>query len=143
MKKLSLLVVFICMVLVSCNTTKTASKTTSLEGTWVLNYITGSKIAFDGLYPGKKPTIIFDLATNKVGGNNSCNQYSGALLVDGKKINFKDAKMVTTMMACQGNGDTAYMSMLDKIDSYVIKENGKTLSFMMGDVEMMRFTHEM
>jgi heat shock protein HslJ len=132
-----------CLTLVSCNTTKTASKTTTLEGTWVLNYITGPRIAFDGLYPGKKPTINFDLVTNKVGGNNSCNNYSGALLVDGNKINFKDAKMMSTMMACQGNGDSVYMSTLDKIDSYVIKENGKTLSFMMGDVEMMRFTREM
>jgi heat shock protein HslJ len=143
MKKIALLVVFIGMALVSCNTTKTASRATSLEGTWELNYITGPRIAFEGLYPEKKPTIKFDLTANKIAGNNSCNQYFGALIVDGNKINFKDAKMGMTMMACQGNGDTVYMSALEKIDSYSITEDGKTLRFMMGDVEMMRFTHQM
>jgi heat shock protein HslJ len=143
MKKIALLVVFIGMALVSCNTTKTASRATSLEGTWELNYITGPRIAFEGLYPEKKPTIKFDLTANKIAGNNSCNQYFGALIVDGNKINFKDAKMGMTMMACQGNGDSVYMSTLEKIDSYSITEDGKTLRFMMGDVEMMRFTHQM
>jgi heat shock protein HslJ len=143
MKKVALLVVFIGMTLVSCTTTKSTMKTTSLEGTWELNYITGPRIAFDGLYPEKKPTIVFDLAANKIAGNNSCNQYFGTLIVDGNKINFKDAKMGMTMMACEGNGDTVYMSTLDKIDSYSISEDGKTLRFMMGDVEMMRFTHQM
>ncbi|TRX37250.1 META domain-containing protein [Flavobacterium sp. ZT3R18] len=139
MKKLALLVVFIGMTLVSCTTTKSNMKTASLEGTWELNYITGPRIAFEGLYPGKKPTIKFDLVDNKFSGNNSCNQYFGAVMVDGNKINFKDAKMGMTMMACQGNGDSVYTSTLEKIESYTISEDGKTLSFMMGDVVMMRF----
>jgi heat shock protein HslJ len=143
MKKVALLVVFIGMALVSCTTTKSTMKTVSLEGTWELNYITGPRIAFEGLYPNKKPTIVFDLAANKIAGNNSCNQYFGALIVDGNKVNFKDAKMGMTMMACEGNGDTVYMSALDKIDSYSISDDGKTLRFMMGDVEMMRFTRQM
>lgn len=143
MKKLSLLVLFMCMALVSCNTTKTAAKTTSLEGTWVLNYITGPRIAFDGLYPERKPTIMFDLAANKIAGNNSCNQYFGALIVDGNKMNFKDAKMGMTMMACQGNGDSVYMDTLNKIESYTITDGGKTLNFLIGNVVMMRFTHQM
>jgi heat shock protein HslJ len=143
MKKIALLVVFIGMTLVSCTTTKSTMKTVSLEGTWELNYITGPRIAFEGLYPNKKPTIVFDLAANKIAGNNSCNQYFGALIVDGNKVNFKDAKMGMTMMACEGNGDTVYMSALDKIDSYSISDDGKTLRFMMGDVEMMRFTRQM
>jgi heat shock protein HslJ len=143
MKKIALLIVFIGMTLVSCTTTKTASKTTSLEGTWVLNYITGPRIAFDGLYPERKPTIMFDFAANKIAGNNSCNQYFGALIVDGNKINFKDAKMGMTMMACQGNGDSVYMDTLNKIESYTITDDGKTLNFLIGNVVMMRFTHKM
>lgn len=142
MKKISLIVVFICMIFVSCTTTKSAMKTTSLEGTWELNYITGPRIAFDGLYPNNKPTIIFDLKENKITGNNSCNQYFGGLLVDGSKINFKDAKMGMTMMACQGNGDSIYMQMLQKIETYTITDDGKTLNFLMGNVIMMRFTHQ-
>jgi heat shock protein HslJ len=139
MKKVELVIVFICTILVSCTITKSTMKTASLEGTWELNYISGPRIAFEGLYPDKKPTINFDLVGNKFSGNNSCNQYFGSLIMDGNKLNFKDAKMGMTMMACLGNGDSVYMSTLEKIDSYTISEDGKTLRFRMGDVEMMRF----
>lgn len=124
----------------ACRSTQSTMKTTiSLEGTWQLNYITGPRIAFDGLYPNKKPTITFDLAANRVSGNNSCNQYFGALKVEGNTINFNDAKMGMTSMACPGEGENFYMKTLEKIDSYSISEDGKTLNFIMGDIEMMRF----
>jgi heat shock protein HslJ len=142
MKKASLLILIICMCLTSCTTAKSTMTTASLEGSWQLNYITGPRIAFDGLYPNKKPTIAFDLKENKVTGNNSCNQYFGALMVDGATINFKDAKMGMTMMACQGNGDSVYMDTLNKIESYTITDDGKTLNFLIGNVVMMRFTHQ-
>jgi heat shock protein HslJ len=141
MKKVMLLLVVICMSFISCTTKKATVKTTSLEGTWQLNYITGPRIAFDGLYPNKKPTIVFDVANNKVSGNNSCNQYFGALILDGQKINFNEAKLGMTMMACQGNGDSLYMETLKKIETYTISEDGKTLKFLVGNVEMMRFSH--
>jgi heat shock protein HslJ len=64
------------------------------------------------------------LAENKITGNNSCNQYFGALLIDGDKIDFKDAKIGMTMMACEGNGDLLYMETLNKIESYTITEDG-------------------
>jgi heat shock protein HslJ len=142
MSRIVLFVVFVCMSFVSCNTSKSAVKTTSLEGTWELKYITGPKIAFDGLFPNKKPTIAFDLKENKITGNNSCNQYFGALLMDGAKINFKDAKIGMTMMACEGNGDSVYMDTLNKIESYTITDDGKTLNFLLGNIVMMRFTHQ-
>jgi heat shock protein HslJ len=142
MKKTALLMVIICMCFASCSTTKSTVKTTSLEGTWQLNYITGPRIAFDGLYPDKKPIIAFDLKESKVTGNNSCNQYFGALILDGEKINFKEAKMGMTMMACQGNGDSLYMETLTKIESYTITDDGKTLNFLIGNVVMMRFAHQ-
>jgi heat shock protein HslJ len=142
MRKLSLVVVFFYLTVTSCTTTKPVMNTHSLEGTWELNYITGPRIAFDGLYPDKKPTIVFDLKDNKIYGNNSCNQYFGALILDGAKINFKDAKMGMTMMACGGNGDSVYMDTLAKIESYTITDEGKTLNFLIGNVVMMRFTYQ-
>lgn len=104
-----------------------------------MNYITGPRIAFDGLFPNKKPTISFNLSENKVSGNNSCNQYFGTLKVENNKINFKDAKMGMTMMACPGEGEKVYMNTLEKVDSYSISDDGKTLNFLMGDIAMMRF----
>ena len=142
MKKITLLVVFICMSLTFCTTKKVASEKTALEGKWELNYITGPKIAFDGLYPDKKPTIVFDIANNKISGNNSCNQYFGALILDGENINFKDAKMGMTMMACQGSGDKLYMETLQKIETYSITDEGKTLNFLIGNNVTMRFNRQ-
>ena len=140
MKKIILALSILCLTFLACNSTQSALKTTnSLEGTWELNYITGPRIAFDGLYPDKKPTINFNLKEKKIAGNNSCNQYFGALQVDGNKINFKDAKMGVTMMACPGEGENVYMKTLEKVDSYSISEDGKTLNFLMGDIAMMRF----
>lgn len=140
MKKIVVFIVFICLIIFSCTTTKTVVKEVSIEGTWELNYIAGPKIAFDGLFPDKKPTIVFDLKENKVKGNNSCNQYFGALIKDGSKINFKDAKMGMTMMACQGNGDSLYMETLNKIESYTVTDDGKTLNFLLGNIVVMRFS---
>ena len=140
MKKIFLALSLFCLTFLACNATQSALKTTNLlEGTWQLNYITGPRIAFDGLYPDKKPTITFDLKENKVAGNNSCNQYFGTLKVEGNKINFKDAKMGMTKMACVGEGENVYMKTLEKVDSYSISEDGKTLNFIMGDNAVMRF----
>ena len=140
MKSIVLTFALLCLTLTSCNSIKSTSKTAqNLEGTWQLTYITGPRITFDGLYPDKKPTINFDLKEKKVAGNNSCNQYFGALLLDGNKINFKDAKMGMTMMACPGTGEATYTKTLEKIDSYSISEDGKTLSFNTGENTMMRF----
>lgn len=104
-----------------------------------MNYITGPRIAFDGLYPENKPTITFDLKENRVSGNNSCNDYSGNLIVKRSQINFKDSKMIASMMASQGQGEQVFMSTLGKINTYSILEDGKILNFIMGDIAMMRF----
>lgn len=141
MKKVFLTLIILCLTFfMSCNSTKsTVNKVTFLEGRWELNYITGPRIAFEGLYPNKKPTIIFDLKENRVSGNASCNSYVGKLNVNGNKISFKDPMAMTKMMCADIQGEDLYMSTLDKIDSYSISENGKTLNFIMGDIVMMRF----
>lgn len=138
MKKIFLLLPILCSIIISCKARQTNSSST-LEGTWQLNYITGPRIAFNGLYPQNKPTITFDLKGNRVSGNNSCNDYSGSLALKGNQINFKDSKMISTMMACEGQGEQIFMSSLSKIQSYTISEDGKTMNFYMGDVAIMRF----
>lgn len=140
MKKIVSILILTGLTFIACKSNQSAMKNSkSLEGNWELNYISGPRIAFDGLYPNKKPTISFDLKESKVSGNNGCNQYFGTLQVDGNKINFKDSKMGMSMMACQGNGDQVFMNTLEKIDSYSISEDGKILNFIMGDIAMMRF----
>ena len=41
----------------------------ALNGTWELDYISGARIAFDGLFPNRKPEITFNLPEKKATGN--------------------------------------------------------------------------
>src|SRR5690554_7428111 len=41
----------------------------ALNGTWELDYISGPRIAFDGLFPNRKPEITFNLPEKKATGN--------------------------------------------------------------------------
>jgi len=133
---------FLGFVLISCNASKTqkGDSVSKLEGTWELNYITGPRIAFEGLYPNKKPTINFDIKENRVSGNNSCNSFTGKLVVTGNKIDFNQPMAVTKMMCMDGQGEQVFMSTLPKITSYDVTDDGKTLNFISGDIAMMRFT---
>lgn len=139
MKKIFWALTVVGLSFISCNSVKTTtSKIASLEGIWELNYITGPRIAFEGLYPDKKPAISFNLIENSVSGSNSCNRYSGKLNANDNTISFKDP-MAVTKMFCPGEGENVYMATLQKIDSYSFSEDGKILKFSMDDIEMMRF----
>lgn len=137
-----LILAFLGVVLISCNASKTKNNdsVSKLEGTWELNYVTGPRIAFDGLYPNKKPTINFNTKENQVSGNNSCNSFNGKLNVTGNKIDFTQPMAVTRMMCQDGQGEQVFMNTLQKITSYDVTDNGKTLNFISGDIAMMRFT---
>jgi len=125
----------------SCNTLKNtvdaSSDLSKLEGTWELNYISGPRIAFNGLYPGKKPEMAFALTEKRFSGNSSCNSFSGKLVADDSSINFNEP-MVATKMACPGEGETIFFEMLKKVNKYEVSGD-TTLNFMMGDIAIMRF----
>ena len=108
----------------------------SLDGTWTLNYLSGLRIAFEGLYPDKKPHVVFNLATNEMSGNSSCNLFTSVYTMDGNKISFKDA--LKTMMYCEGGGEEAFFNMLKEVNRYTVKDN--ILTFLINDVAVMRFT---
>lgn len=139
MRKIVFLIVIL-FAFTSCNSSKKSSKNYSdaLEGTWQLNYITGPRIAFDGLYADKKPMIRFDVKKNKISGNTSCNNFSGDLKTEGTKINFSEA-IAMTKMACPGEGETIFLQALKKINNYDVTA-GYTLTLLMDNVAMMRFT---
>ena len=130
---------FLSTILISCKCKKVDS-VSNLEGNWELNYISGPRIAFDGLYPTKKPTINFDLKENHISGNSSCNSFNGKLVLDGNKIDFTQPMAMTKMMCQDGQGEQVFMSTLQKITSYDVTDDGKTLNLISGDIAMMRFT---
>ncbi len=110
-----------------------------LGGTWELDYISGSRIAFGGLYPDRKPVIAFDVENSKISGNTSCNAFNGKLVADGNKISFADP-LATTRMMCPGEGERAFLETLKKVNTYAV--NGNTLTFIMGDIAVMRFVRK-
>ncbi|MGO4770285.1 META domain-containing protein [Flavobacterium sp. W22_SRS_FK3] len=136
------ILIFFSFLLVSCNVFKCKKKDTvsQLEGNWELNYISGPRIAFDGLYPDKRPTINFNIKENLVSGNNSCNSYTGKLKVTENKIDFTQPMAATKMMCMDGQGEQVFMSTLSKVTSYSVTDEGKTLNLISGDIAMMRFT---
>jgi heat shock protein HslJ len=141
MRRTTLMVLAAIVTFSSCNTLKNTVEASSdlskLGGTWELNYISGPRIAFNGLYPGKKPEMAFDLTEKRFSGNSSCNSFSGKLVADDSSINFNEP-MVATKMACPGEGETIFFEMLKKVNKYTVTAD-TTLNFMMGDIAIMRF----
>ena len=110
--------------------------TGNLSGTWELNYISGPRIAFEGLYPDKKPFVSFDLATNELRGNTTCNGFTSKYTMNGNNVKFADA--LKTMIFCEGGGEETFLNMLKKVNKYAV--SGSTLTFMIDDVAVMRFS---
>ena len=106
-----------------------------LEGEWELDYISGQRIAFAGLYPDKKPTIRFEADNTEATGHSSCNGYGVKFELNGNKIKFGDPR--ATMMACEGGGEQAFFKTLKTVSQFSV--SGNTLNFIMGDIAVMRF----
>ncbi|SNR47395.1 META domain-containing protein [Flavobacterium sp. ov086] len=122
----------------SCCTKKTATAASALYNTtWELEYISGPRIAFNGLFPDKKPFIKFDESKNEVSGNAGCNGYSAPYTLKGNSLTFGE-QGPTTMMYCEGGGEQTFTQMIRTIDSYSIDKDGK-LNLLVKDVPMMRF----
>jgi len=134
-------IVVIACVLAGCNSPKklTASMSdpSKLAGSWELQKITGTGIAFDSLYPYKKPTMNFDVANKRVSGNTSCNSFNGTLNVDSSKINF-NSPMAMTRMFCSGQGENMFLSTLQKVNMWSIGKDA-SLDFMINDTLLMSF----
>ncbi len=143
MKKNTLLLLALFSMLISaCCTTKTnevrttASKTAFYDDAWELEYISGPRIAFDGLYPDKKPYIMFKESESQFSGNTSCNGYSGKYTKKDNNIQFGDA--IKTMIFCEGGGEETFLKMLGKVNKLAFDSDNKLL-LLIDDVPMMRF----
>jgi len=127
----------------SCNMMKKNTEKTSadnsiaqLTGSWELNYITGIRIAFNGLYPDAKPSISFGKVSGEMNGNTSCNVFGSKVTISGNKLSVSEPGAMT-MRHCEGEGERRFLDMLKKVDSYEVKDNVLTLS--QGDLALMRF----
>tara|TARA_R110002167_G_scaffold71696_4_gene202155 strand:+ start:810 stop:1238 length:429 start_codon:yes stop_codon:yes gene_type:complete len=137
MKKNYILIsTFLVLVIGSCTTTKNTNSNDLYDSLWELEYISGTRIAFNGLYPERKPVISFNKATGKITGNNSCNGYTADFTIKGDNIDIGEPGP-TTMMYC-GDGEQQFLNMMEKINSISIDKESK-LNLMIGEIPMMRF----
>ena len=136
MKKITLLFVSIlALVLSGCTSLK---NTIPLSNeTWELEYITGPRIAFEGLFPENKPQITFNIAKKEVSGTTGCNGFTTKYTLDGQTINF-DENFPMTMRYCDGDGEQVFLKMIKEVNHYYIDYEGK-LFLNKGDIPMLRF----
>lgn len=128
--------ILFCLVITSCSSTKKLQSDNLYDTTWELEYISGPRIEFNGLYPDKKPQISFNKENQKVEGNNSCNGYSADFTLSGNAISFGEPGP-STMMYC-GQGEKVFLNTMKKINKFDFDGDGK-LNLIMDQVVMMRF----
>lgn len=131
-----ILVIVLTMLLGSCGTTKNSKDNDLFSTAWELEYITGKRIAFDGLFPDKKPQISLDKTSGKVMGNSGCNGYTTDYTLEGDTLSFGEPGP-TTMMYC-GEGEPEFLNTIKKVNRYSLDKEGK-LNLMMDDLPVMRF----
>lgn len=137
MKKLTLLLLAVVeIVLASCMSSVKPVKGQLTNTTWELEYITGPRIAFSGLYPDKKPTITFNAETKKIEGNDSCNGYSADYSVSANLVVVGEPG-ISTMMYC-GEGEKVFLNTIKKINKFNVGADGK-LTLSINNIAMMRF----
>ena len=141
MKKQTLLLFALLSVfLMSCSTNMMGDNTKLYDNGWELEYITGPRIAFQGLFPDEKPVISFNKSTNMVTGSTGCNGYNTQYKMSGKMISF-EVPGTTTMRYC-GEGEAVFLKTMKEVKSYRMTTDGK-LELLMNDVVMMRFKKTM
>jgi heat shock protein HslJ len=88
---------------------------------------------------GHLPEIVFDVKGAKFTGSTGCNRMAGTYTATDSTIQFSD-KMITTRMFCSGYNESAFLQNLLRVDNY--KFRNSMLVFMIGDVEVSRWTHK-
>lgn len=134
--KTPLLIAIITLVFASCSTKKELTEDKLYASSWELEYMSGPRIAFNGLFPDEKPHLTFDKATKSVSGSDSCNGYSAPFVITDSKLTFGEAGPAT-LRYC-GEGERQFRSMINKINKYSFDADGK-LNFMIDDISVMRF----
>lgn len=130
--------IFVCilaLILSGCTSLKNTIPLSS--ETWELEYVTGPKIAFDGLFPENKPQVTFNTTKKEVSGTTGCNGFSTKYTLDGQTIKF-DENFPITMRYCEGGGEQIFLKMIKEVNHYFIDYEGK-LFLNKGDIPMMRF----
>jgi heat shock protein HslJ len=139
MKKTVLFLALIFMSLLnSCSTVKNSDVSKGLyDTTWELEYISGPRIAFEGLFPEQKPKLTFTEKDKTVNGTTGCNGFGSTFTLNGKTIKI-ELPQAMTMRYCEGGGEAIFLKTIEKVNHFHIDKDNK-LNLMIDEVSMMRF----
>lgn len=115
---------------------KMESKSSPLNGRWELRSVTGTKLTFEALYPGEKPSLAFNLPVMEVMGSTGCNSFNGAISIDSTRIEF--INLVATEKACNGIGEPTFIHAMKNVSAYSLLDSN-TLALMKADTPLLRF----
>jgi heat shock protein HslJ len=146
MKQVLVTVITVISFITACNnlkqstvvSRKVTANPSELDGAWQLESISSLKISFEGLYPDKKPSLVFHVISSRISGNTGCNNLSGTVNIEGSKINFNE-NFVMTKMFCPGEGEQVFLAALKKINLWAVTDTS-TLNLIAGDTALMKFT---
>jgi heat shock protein HslJ len=136
-KYLFVVVVVMLFVLSGCTASKTVNSKDLYGTVWELDYISGPRIAFDGLFPEKKPQITFLEQEHNANGSTGCNGFSTSFTTDGNSIKIEQPQAMT-MRYCEGGGEKVFLQTMEKVNKFSFDKDNK-LNLMIDDVPMMRF----
>ncbi|WP_027376519.1 META domain-containing protein [Kaistella palustris] len=137
MKRLTLIFfAVVSLFMVSCTANQMDKNQKLYHDTWELEYITGPRITFEGLFPDEKPAISFNKNTGTVTGTTGCNGYSTTYTLNGTSISFAQPG-ITTMRYC-GDGEVVFLKTMQQITNFRLETDGK-LTLLINDIPAMRF----
>ena len=122
--------------LTSCMSMTTNKQDKIFTNAWELEYITGPRIAFDGLFPDQKPIINFNKTPGTVTGTSGCNVYNTNFSASGNSITI-EKPLVSTLAYC-GEGEGVFLRTMEEITNYRIESDGK-LTLLKNSIPFMRF----
>ena len=139
----SIKLILILTILMSCMANKgmntvgndtPSNQATALNDIWALEEIEGVAVTAKD-FGREIPVLEFHMVDGKMMGNSGCNRISGTYRVDGNTISF--GPMISTKMACPGDGEQRFLTALDKAKTFKIEK--LKLYLLEGDTEVLQF----
>jgi len=111
--------IFILLILTSCSSKEAGQDVDiKLHDIWALESINGEEFIKGEL--SNHPVIEIYLEEERIHGNASCNTINGKVEVEGSNISFSE--IITTEMACPGNLEQRFLTVLQSVDNYKIEK---------------------
>ncbi|TAH12525.1 MAG: META domain-containing protein [Sphingobacteriia bacterium] len=107
-----------------------------INGKWTLININQNKDSLDILFSKKMPNIAVDAEKLFIVGYTGCNTFRGKFFLNKDSLSFK-SPMASTMMACPGNGEQVFLTLLQKTNRHIVEKG--ILNFFDGKKLLMQF----